>query len=188
MGRIVGGRSRTVRDANRKVVAIEESMAPEAFLHPLKLLIVDEADRLKNTSLEQVRHLFDRGAFGLVLIGMPGLEKRLARYPQLYSRVGFVHHYRPLAQDEMRSILVNAAEQLVASPPTTGLTDPAVLAEILRITGGNLRLVVRLLTQIARILDVNDTACVTVEAAREVLVIGVTLLPLSTWKCDCRDQ
>lgn len=172
---IVGGRSRTVRDANRKVVALEESMAPDAFLHPLKLLIVDEADRLKNTSLEQVRHLFDRGAFGLVLIGMPGLEKRLARYPQLYSRVGFVHHYRPLPIDEMRSILEHAAERLVATPPTRGLTDPAVMAELLRITGGNRRLVVRLLTQVRRILEVNDTDVVTVDvvdAAREVLVIG----------------
>ena len=65
--------------------------------------------------------------------------------------------------------------QLVELPPIQGVEASDVVAAVLRVTGGNLRLVVRLLTQIARVLEINETQTVSldiVEAAREVLAIG----------------
>lgn len=72
---------------------------------PTTLILIDEADRLSTTSLEQVRSVFDQGGLGLILIGMPGIEKKMARFPQLYSRIGFVHELRPLAAAEVQKLL-----------------------------------------------------------------------------------
>jgi DNA transposition AAA+ family ATPase len=144
---------------------------------PTTLLMLDEADRLKTASLEQVRDLFDQGGLGLVLIGMPGLEKRLARYPQLYSRVGFVHEFRPLSTDAVRDLFRRQWLPPGVALPHDGLNEADVLAAIIRITGGNFRLLHRLLTQIARLVEINALSRVTqevVDAARDSLVIGTT--------------
>ena len=139
------------------------------------LLVVDEVDRLKFPVLEQLRHQYDQGGFGLILIGMPGLQKRLARYPQLYSRVGFVHEFRSLSADELRFLLEQKWQQLGLTIDLTDFDDVEALTAIIRITGGNFRLLQWLFAQIERILQVNQLHAVTkevVETARESLVIG----------------
>jgi DNA transposition AAA+ family ATPase len=141
---------------------------------PTALIVIDEADRLKMTGLEQMRHIYDQGGIGLVLIGMPGLERRLARYAQLSSRIGFVHEFRPLGPAEVRELLASWRPP-GAMLPEDLLADADGVAALIRITGGNFRLLDRLLSQVGRILEINGLSAVTravVEAAREVLVIG----------------
>jgi len=124
-----------------------------------------------------VRDIFDRGGVGVVLIGMPEIEKRLARYPQLYSRVGFVHVSRPLRAEEVRELLQQHWAPPGVSLPKAGLADEEAVAAIVRITEGNFRLLHRLFTQMARLAEINALDHVTwkvIEAARESLAIGVT--------------
>ena len=142
---------------------------------PPDLLLVDEADRLKTASLEQLRDFYARRHVGVVLIGMPGLQKRLARYAQLYSRVGFVHQFRPLSGAELQSVIQRHSLQLGLGLELDDLAETNVVHAISRITGGNFRLVERLFAQIDRVTKINDVTTLTTEvilAAQESLVIG----------------
>jgi DNA transposition AAA+ family ATPase len=143
----------------------------------IELIIIDEAERLSTAALEHLRDTFDRSHVGLMLIGMPGIDKRMARYPQLYSRVGFAHHYRPLQGDELTFVLTRHWRQLGLSLDRADFTDTQAMAAISRITRGNFRLLHRLFVQIERILQINELQVITedvVEAARSTLVIGAT--------------
>lgn len=138
-----------------------------------ELLIIDEADRLKTAGLEQVRDFYDRHRMGVILIGMPGIEHRLARYSQLYSRIGFAHEYRALRSDELTAVVAQRLPD--PDPDASGLAHTAALAAIVRATNGNLRLADRLVTQINRILDINKQTHLipeAVDAAQEALLIG----------------
>jgi hypothetical protein len=123
----------------------------EAIPDPTTLIVVDEADRLAMNSLEQLRSIFDENGFGMVLIGMPGIEKRVARYPQFFSRSGFVHEFRPLSDSDIRILLEQRWAPVGIHLPTPP-PAPEVIAAVIRLTRGNFRLLVRLLTQMERVL------------------------------------
>src|SRR6266704_2558330 len=140
-----------------------------------ELVIVDEAQRRHFQALGLIDDHYDRLNFGLVLVGQPGLERSLARYPQLYSRVGFAHQFRVLSEEETRWLLQQRWSHLGMHIRVDDFTDTEALAAIVRITGGNFRVIHRLLMQIERILEINHLNTVTqevVEKARERLVLG----------------
>jgi DNA transposition AAA+ family ATPase len=141
----------------------------------VQLIIVDEADRLNNQGLEQIRDIYDRSSLGVILIGMPGIEKRLSRYPQLYSRVGFVHNFQPMSSLEMEHLLITKWSELGLTFDPNEFADKEAVAEIVRVTRGNFRLLYRLFDQISRVMKINNLNALTkevVEVARENLIIG----------------
>lgn len=141
----------------------------------VKLLLIDEADNLKYTSLEQIRALYDRYGFGLVLIGMPGIERRLSRYPQLYSRVGFLHEFKSLMRDELTFIIEHNLDQLQTTIKLDHFDGYETLQAIVRITKGNFRILSRLFQQLERLMKINNVTAINIDlvnAARELLVIG----------------
>src|SRR5258708_37034785 len=77
-----------------------------------------------------IRDIADRGKFGLVLLGMPGLDKRLARAPQLSSRIGFAQKIEPLSDDETRFFLKQRWSHRV-SAHADDFTDQEAVAAIM---------------------------------------------------------
>jgi DNA transposition AAA+ family ATPase len=135
------------------VLARSQDGSLSITLETTTLILVDEVDRLQMNSLEQMRSIFDEGNAGMVLVGMPGIEKRIARFPQFYSRIGFVHEFRPLDATEMLELLEQRWTPVGVTLQDEPLT-PEVIARLIRMTGGNFRLLTRLQTQIERVLEV----------------------------------
>ena len=158
-------------------IVVDRYRRHERVKDPTQLIIIDEADRLRIQNLEQVRHIFDQGGVSVILIGMPGLEKQLARYPQLYSRIGFVHEYGLLSPEAARSLLHDKWLPRDVVLPEAAFADEAGVAAVIRIAQGNFRRLYMLLMQIARILELNPGQNVAtlevVTAARSSLLIGL---------------
>lgn len=141
----------------------------------VELLIIDEAERLTPTALELLRDNHDRTQLGIILIGMHGIDQRFRHYPQLYSRLGFSHRYRPLGREELLFVLDRHWKRIGRSLDPDDFTDAQAIAAIERITRVNFRLLERLFPQITRVLKINQLETITddvIEAAASTLVIG----------------
>jgi DNA transposition AAA+ family ATPase len=161
--------------SNQQKPGKEEFLVTRRYTPLIELLIVDEANRLKYAWIEQIRDIYDRGRFGLVLLGMPGLEKRLSRATQLYSRIGFAHQFKPMSEEETRFYLDQRWTHRI-KPHSKDFAGQEAVVAILRITGGNIRVLERLMEQVEYILLANPTVSTVtaevVETARQNLLLG----------------
>lgn len=147
----------------------------KGLYNEVKLIIVDEVDRLKTQTIEILRDIYDQNNIGMVFIGMPGIEHRLSRYPQLYSRVGFLHEYKKMTSTEIKFILEHKWKELGLSVTYENYDNYEAINSIIKLSNGNFRLVQRLFSQIERIMEINKLQTVTtevVQTARESLIIG----------------
>ncbi|HEB5876022.1 TPA: ATP-binding protein, partial [Staphylococcus aureus] len=104
-----------------------------------------------------------------------GIETRLSRYPQLYSRIGFSHQFEKLSNDELKHVLEYRWEELSLPLSYEDFEDYESINTVIKITNGNFRLVQRLFSQIIRIMEINELNKINVEvieAARDGLLIG----------------
>jgi len=126
-------------------------------------------------SLEMIRDLYDRTPPSVLLVGSPGIERRLRRtgYGQLHSRFTLAYEIQPLTNDEMRSFISRKWDELNLSCTA----DDAVSTGIMRISNGNLRVLHRIFNEIKRLQKINCFQAITpdvVEVARKGLLLATT--------------
>src|SRR5699024_2682279 len=154
---------------------LEELVRLQPGNYEIDLIIIDEVDRLNYKTLEIVRDIYDQLDIGVVLIGMPGIEKRLSRYPQLYSRIVFSHQFEKLSTDELKHVLEYRCDEISLPLSYEDFEDYESINTVIKITNGNFRLVQRLFSQIIRIMEINELNKINVEVietARDGLLIG----------------
>ena len=108
---------------------------------------------------------------------MTVLRRHLHDAVPLDKTATFAHHYRPLQDQELTFVLTQRWRDLGLAMDDADFTDVQAVVTVVRITGGNFRLLHRLFAPIERILRINGLNAITVdvvEAAHSTLVIGVT--------------
>ncbi len=92
------------RGNNIYEIADEAAMAIER--NDLNLVVVDEADRLKEDSFEVLRHLFDKTGCPIVLVGLPSILRVVDRHEKFSSRVGLRMQFLPLELEEVLTVVL----------------------------------------------------------------------------------
>jgi DNA transposition AAA+ family ATPase len=137
----------------------EEELPTSGYIRPgqVDLLIVDEANRLCPVSLEMLRDVFDRGKMGLVLVGRPGLEKKVRSIAPLASRVGMRLEFAGLSVQELDVLLQRYIQRAGVE------IDAEVASALFQRRAGNFRSLRQVLLQIEYLLRINQRRRVTMK-------------------------
>src|SRR6266568_6332924 len=85
---------------------IAASVAATIERNDIKLIIVDEADRLNEDSFEVLRHLHDKTGCPILLVGLPSILRVIDRHDKFSSRVGMRMQFKPLELEEILHVVL----------------------------------------------------------------------------------
>lgn len=90
------------REPSKKTTyEISRDVAEIIERNDVKLLMVDEADRLNEQGFDLLRSIFDTAHIPILMTGLPSLLRVISRYEQFDSRVGIKMTFNALQQDEV---------------------------------------------------------------------------------------
>lgn len=110
---ILEGLGEKIRGNRGNVYDITKEVVKAIKRNALRLLIIDEADRLNEDSFDVLRDIFDRTGCPIVLVGLPSIIEVIERYDKFQSRVRLRIPFVSLEESE---ILETVLPQLTAIP------------------------------------------------------------------------
>jgi DNA transposition AAA+ family ATPase len=138
-----------------------------------KLIIVDEAHRLKYQALEQLRDIQDQWEVGMILIGDPGMERSITRMWHFCDRIAKVDEFKAMEKSEVFEYIDSWALTMNLPKPTEDVHEL-----VNWYSRGNPRALGHLFSMVARILKINDDLVTemtreVIETAREMMLFGL---------------
>lgn len=127
-------------------------------------IVIDEAEFTVRTTasiLECVRDISDLTEVLVVLVGMETIESRIARYPQISSRIAQVVHFRPLTEQDVRLTALQLAEVKIAED---------AVAELHRQSEGRMRLVMNGIATVERLAKANGLSEIGASQLKDVVL------------------
>ena len=123
----------------------------------LEVLIIDKAQRLSIKCLEAICDFAEEHKLGIVLLGMPGFDRRIRNYDQINNLVGFYHIFNTPRTDELRAILEARWQRQQVT-----IEDGAI--EMLeKVTNSNIRKLVNINAEMSRVCELNSISIITPE-------------------------
>ena len=94
------------RRRNERIQQLSEDAAAAIERNDLRLIILDESDRLREESFELVRYLVDKTGCPQLLVGLPKILRVIEGHEKFDSRVGRRMSFDPLELDEVLHVVL----------------------------------------------------------------------------------
>ena len=102
----------------------------------VKMLIIDEADRLKPKTFADVRDFSDRLRISVVLVGTDRLDALIRRDEQVYNRFRACYRFKTLTGEQFRQTVEIWERQVLCLPVASNLTSNEMLNILQKATRG----------------------------------------------------
>ena len=150
-----------------------EKWAESIKRRPTKLIIVDEAYRLKYQALEELRDIHEACNVGVLLLADPGFERGIGRMWHFCVRIAYVEEFQVFTPSEVNQYIDHKVKEMNLPKP-----KEEVYSLIFWYSQGNPRNLGNLFMMISRILKINsdvvqELSREVVETAREMMLRGL---------------